>query len=186
MSQIIPAFPVAYLFGALYWYPVFGWLQHKRLGAASEASAWQQIGPVATVLAAILALIGGLIAVAYSVTLAGVPGAAVAILGVSLGARYPLFFRFQKGGSLAALAGALLAVSPLWPVLTLLLGALTYLVTRSWFVARIVAWVGLPLTGLALTQDLGLSIAALFSALIWLFPLEKPPHIETRVGPKTQ
>jgi glycerol-3-phosphate acyltransferase PlsY len=172
MSQIIPAFPVAYLFGALYWYSLFGWTQRKRLGAVSESGAWQQIGPVATVLAATLAVIGGLIAVAYSVTLAGVPGAALAIFGVSLGARYPIFFRFQRGGSLAALAGALSAVNPLWPLLTLMLGALSYLITRSLFPSRIVAWVGLPLIGLALSQDLRLASAALLSALIWIFPLK--------------
>lgn len=172
MSQIIPAFPVAYLFGALYWYSVFGWTQGKRLGPVSETGAWQQIGPVATILAALLSGIGGIIAVAYSVTLAGVPGAAVAIFGVSLGARYPIFFRFQRGGSLAALAGALAAVNPLWPLLTMGLGALSYLFTRSLFPSWIVAWVGLPLIGLALSQDLWLTSAALLGALIWIFPLK--------------
>jgi glycerol-3-phosphate acyltransferase PlsY len=176
MSQIIPAFPVPYLFGALYWYSVFGWTQRKRLEPVSETGAWQQIGPVATVLAAILAIIGGLIAVAYSVTLAGVTGAAVAIFGVSLGARYPLFFRFQRGGSLAALAGALLAVNPLWPLLTLVLGALSYLITKSSFAAWTLAWVGLPLIGLALSQDLWLTLASTLSAVIWVLPLPKKPN----------
>ncbi|MFC3832173.1 MULTISPECIES: glycerol-3-phosphate acyltransferase [Deinococcus] len=115
MAALLLVFAVSYLLGSL----VAGVLYSRRRGEdirgrdlPGGSGTYRQYGVGAAVLVTVLDIVKGAVAAGVGLILA--PEATwVAMLGVVLGHCYPLYFRFQGGGGIAPLLGALLVAAPL-------------------------------------------------------------------------
>lgn len=115
MAALLLVFAVSYLLGSL----VAGVLYSQRRGEdirgrdlPGGSGTYRQYGVVAAVLVTVLDIVKGAVAAGVGLILA--PEATwVAMLGVVLGHCYPLYFRFQGGGGIAPLLGALLVAAPI-------------------------------------------------------------------------
>lgn len=106
---------VSYLLGSL----VAGVLYSRARGEdirgrdlPGGSGTYRQYGRRAALLVTALDILKGALAAALAQVL--IPGATwIAVLGVVLGHCYPVYFRFQGGGGIAPLLGALLVAAPL-------------------------------------------------------------------------
>jgi len=166
-AYVIGAIPFAYLFGRLFKHVD---VRHTGSGNVGAMNAFKHVGRVTGILTVLADIAKGALAVHLALLYSDLPELyLLAAFLVVLGHNYNIFLGFKGGKGLAALAGALIIISPLTIIYALILIAAIAFLVRDTNTAFGVGVLFLPAllyfqTGSIIYVLTGLAIALIIAA----------------------
>ncbi|NQT29391.1 MAG: glycerol-3-phosphate 1-O-acyltransferase PlsY [Candidatus Saganbacteria bacterium] len=170
---------LAYLLGSIPFSHIFPRLKGRDVAAGGTknigaTNALVVAGPLMGALALVGDIGKGFLAVYLAQRFVGNPWIiAFSGLAAVIGHDFSVFLKFKGGKGVATTGGALIALDPIFALITILLWALLILVTRYFILSTLIILAGIPLMLLVLGQPLAYATFGCFAFLLSLYTHRK-------------